>query len=239
MKARGLWAALGLCAAAMAAGASTFTIAPIRVQLGAAHHSAALTLTNVEEGPVVVQVRAFAWSQQGGEDHLDDTQDVLVSPAVLQIPGNGAQIVRVALRGAPDPTRELTYRLLFDEVPQAAPAGFNGLRVSLRLSVPLFVAPVHGTPSPNLQWELRPLPGGDVEVAAVNEGTAHLQVADFDVQVGADTPLHAKTSKYLLPGGRMLWQLQPEAPLAAQGSVVIHGHSDQGDFTSPIASSGL
>jgi P pilus assembly chaperone PapD len=111
--------------------------------------------------------------------------------------------------------------------------------VSLRLSVPVFVAPVHGTPSAHLQWQLRPLPGGDVEVDAVNEGTAHLQVADFDVQVGADTPLHAKTSKYLLPGGHMMWQLKPETLVASQGAVVIHGHSDQGDFTAPIARSGL
>jgi fimbrial chaperone protein len=188
---------------------------------------------------VVVQVRAVAWSQQNGEERLDDTQDVLASPAVLQIPGNGSQIVRVALRGAPDTERELTYRVVFDEVPQAAPAGFNGLRVSLRLSVPIFVTPVHGRPSANLQWQLLRLPGGDFEVDAKNEGTAHLQVADFDVQVGADTPLHAKTSKYLLPGSRMTWQIKPEAPVASQGPIVIHGHSDQGDFTAPVARNGL
>jgi fimbrial chaperone protein len=238
MIARARWWVLALCAAAAPAAASTFTIAPIRVQLGSAHHSAALTLTNAEDAPVVVQVRALAWSQQGGEDHLDDTHDILASPAVLQIPGNGSQIVRIALRGAPDAERELTYRVVFDEVPQAAPPGFNGLRVSLRLSVPVFVTPLQGRPSAALKWELHRLTGGDFEVAALNDGSAHLQIADFDVQVGAETLLHAKTSKYLLPGSHMTWQLKAESAVSAQGPIVVHGRSDQGEFTAPIASNG-
>jgi fimbrial chaperone protein len=233
-----LWGLMALCAAAEPAAASTFTIAPIRVELGAAHHAAALTLTNVEDQPVVVEVRAVAWSQRDGEESLEDTHDLLVSPAVLQIPGNGSQIVRVALRGAASADHELAYRLLFDEVPQAAPAGFNGLRMSLRLSVPAFVAPAHGQASANVTWELRPMADGQFEVAAFNQGSAHLQVVDFDVQAGTATPLHAKISKYVLPGSRMTWQLKTDDATAWQGPVVVRGHSDQGEFTAPVAPNG-
>jgi len=228
-----------LCAAAAPAAASTFTIAPIRAELGAAHHSAALTLMNAEDQPVVVEVRAVRWSQQDGEEHLEDTHDLLVSPAVLQIPGNGSQIVRVALRSATDDDHEITYRVVFDEIPQAAPPGFNGLRVALRLSVPVFVAPTHGRPSANVTWDLHRLADGNVEVAAFNQGTAHLLVTDFDVQAGAATPLQAKISKYVLAGSRMTWQLKADDAKAWQGPIVVHGHSDQGEFTAPIASNGL
>ena len=237
-----LWALILLCATATAAApaaASTFTIAPIRAELGAAHHSAALTLMNVEDQPVVVEVRAVTWSQIDGEEHLEDTHDLLVSPAVLQIPANGSQIVRVALRNAATEDHEITYRVVFDEIPQAAPAGFNGLRVALRLSVPVFVAPAHGRPIPNVTWDLHHLEDGSFEVAAFNQGTAHLLVTDFDVEAGMATPLHAKTSKYLLAGSRMTWQLKSDDVQAWQGPILVHGHSDQGEFTAPISSHGL
>lgn len=230
---------LALCAASAPVCASTFTIAPIRAELGAAHHSAALTLVNAEDQPVVIQVRAVAWSQRDGQETLEDTHDLLVSPAVLQIPGNGSQIVRVALRDAANDDHELTYRVIFDEVPQAASAEFNGLRVSLRLSVPVFVAPAHGRATANVTWELHRMAGGDVEVAAFNQGTAHLQVTDFDVQAGTAMPIHAKTSKYVLAGSRMIWQLKAEDAMTWQGPIMVHGHSDQGEFTAPIAPNGL
>jgi fimbrial chaperone protein len=230
---------LALCAAAAPASASTFTIAPIRAELGAAHHSAALTLINAEDQPVVIQVRAMEWSQRHGEEHLEDTHDLLVSPAVLQIPGNGSQIVRVALRDAANQDHELTYRVIFDEVPQAASAEFNGLRVSLRLSVPVFVAPAHGRAAADVTWELHRMTGGDFEVVAFNQGTAHVQVTDFDVQAGTAMPIHANTSKYVLAGSRMIWQLKAEDVMTWRGPLVVHGHSDQGEFTAPIAPNGL
>jgi fimbrial chaperone protein len=228
-----------LCATAAPAAASTFTIAPIRAELGGAHHSAALTLINAEDQPVVVEVHAVAWSQADGEEHLEDTHELLVSPAVLQIPGNGSQIVRIALRSAAAEDHEMTYRVVFDEIPQALPAGFNGLRVALRLSVPVFVAPAHGRPIANVTWNLHRLSDGNLEVAAFNQGTAHLLVTDFDVQAGTATPLHAKTSKYVLAGSRMTWELKADDAKAWQGPIVVHGHSDQGEFTAPIASNGL
>jgi len=224
---------------ANAALASTFTIAPVRAELRAGHRTAVFTLRNAEDDPVVIQVRVVAWSQFNGEEHLDDTRDVLATPPVIQIAGNSEQIVRVALRHEPDPARELTYRIIFQEVPQAAPAGFNGLRVALSLSVPVFVAPVLDTPKSDLRWDVDPLPDGEVRVSAVNDGTAHLQVTDFELQLaGAQEPLHGMTSKYVLPGSRISWVLKADAAALKSGPIVIHGHSDQGDFTAKAATRG-
>jgi fimbrial chaperone protein len=220
--------------------ASTFNITPIRVQLGAGHRTEALTLTNVEDAPVVVQVRVVSWSQKDGVEKLEDTHELLSTPPVLQIAGNSQQIIRVALRRDPDRAQELTYRVIFEEVPQAAPQEFSGLRVALHLSVPIFVAPTQGAANPQVAWQSRWLANGQLEVAATNSGTGHLQVTDFEAQFpGSLMPLRGVTSKYVLPGSRISWILTPPADAVRQGVIPIRGHSDQGDFSADVAPSDL
>jgi fimbrial chaperone protein len=235
-----LFAFLIFAAAAAPASASTFSISPIRAQLDGSHKTEALTLTNADNSPVVVQVRIVSWSQKNGAEQLDDTREVLVTPPVLQIPANGQQIVRVALRRAPDAAQELTYRVIFEEVPQAAPADFRGLRVALRISVPVFVAPAHGKANADLAWRSRWLPNGQLELAATNNGSGHSQIVDFEALFpGSLMPLRGTTSKYVLPGSRMSWILTPPADATRQGAIPIRGHSDQGDFSADVAPSDL
>lgn len=238
---RTLLAAVLMSAATVApASASTFNISPIRAQLTNGHRTEALTITNAEDSPVVVQVRVVSWSQKSGEEQLDDTRELLATPPVLQIAANSQQIVRVALRREPDPAQELTYRVIFEEVPQAAPKDFTGLRVALHLSIPVFVAPAHGKASAELAWASHWLPNGQIELAATNNGSAHLQITDFEAQLpGSLMPLRGVTSKYVLPGSRMSWTLTPPADATRQGAIPIHGHSDQGDFSADVAPSDL
>jgi fimbrial chaperone protein len=231
--------------AAVPAGASTFNISPIRAHLSGSHRTEVLTLMNADDQPVVVQVHVVAWSQKNGEEQLDETRELLATPPVLQIPAMSEQIVRVALRRDPDPTQELTYRVIFEEVPQAAPIDFTGLRVALRLSVPVFVAPARSKAAADVAWEAHPLADGQVEVSASNRGSGHLQVTDFDLEfLGIKNSLHGMTSKYVLPGSRVSWILRADADAAASGAIrlgpiVIYGHSDQGEFSADVAFSGL
>ncbi len=228
------------CLAALPAAASTFNISPIRAELLPRHRTEVLTLTNADEDAVVVQVHVVSWSQQDGEEQLEDTRELLVTPPVLQIAGKAEQIVRVALRREPDAAKELTYRVIFEEVPQAAPLNFKGLRVALRLSVPVFVAPARGRATADVSWNAHALPDGELEVAASNQGTGHLQISDFDVQSFDGTRLHGMTSKYLLPGSRMTWRLRPVLDTGGSGTVihaplVIQGRSDLGYFSADVA----
>jgi fimbrial chaperone protein len=237
---RTLLVALLLGAAAAPAGASTFNISPIRAQLTSGHRTEALTITNAEDAPVVVQVRVVSWSQKSGIEQLEDTRELLATPPVLQIAANSQQIIRVALRRDPDPSQELTYRVIFEEVPQAAAQEFTGLRVALRLSIPVFVAPAHSKASADVAWASRWLPNGQLELAATNNGSGHLQITDFEAQFpGSLMPLRGVTSKYVLPGSRMSWTLTPPADAIKQGAIPIHGHSDQGDFSADVAPSDL
>jgi fimbrial chaperone protein len=223
-----------------AAHASSFNISPIRAELSGAHRTEVLTLRNAEDEPVVVEVHVVQWSQENGEEQLEDTRDVLVTPPVMQIPGNGEQIVRLALRREADANRELTYRVIFQEVPQAAAPEFTGLRVALRISIPIFVAPAHAQAKSEMAWEAHWRDDGNLELAATNRGSGHLQVIDFDVDLpGANAALHGNTAKYVLPGSRMIWTLKPPENADKQGSISIHGRSDQGEFSADVDTSGI
>lgn len=228
--------AIGVLAAASTAAASTLSVAPIRVELSSKARTAVLTVRNQEDSPVVVQVRPTAWSQRDGHDQLDDTHDLLVTPPLFTVPPRGLQVLRIALLREPDPARELPYRLVLSEVPPATPPETTGLRVALRITLPVFVAAKAHTAA-DLLWSHRWLPDGTLEVEALNRGTAHVQVLDFDVQgdvqgnAAAREALHADTSHYLLPGAAAHWQLHPGGGLAHGALIVLRGRSDAGDFT--------
>jgi fimbrial chaperone protein len=224
--------ATGMLAAADEAAASALSIAPIRIELSSAKRTAVLTLRNQEDSPVVVQARPVAWTQHEGEDQLDDTHDLVVTPPIFTVPPKGQQVLRIALLREADPARELDYRLVLSEVPSPSAVETTGLKVALRITLPVFVtATVHT--AADLGWSHQWQSDGTLDIAAQNRGTAHIQILDFDVQQAgkATQKVHAGTSHYLLPGTLVHWQLHPESELARDAELVIQGHSDAGDFT--------
>jgi fimbrial chaperone protein len=233
----------GLLLLALAAGhaavAGSFGIAPTRVELAAGHRIDVLTVHNQDVGPVQVQVRAFAWSQHDGNDQYEETHEVLVAPPVFELPPQAEQIVRLALRRDPDPARELSYRVVLQEVPQALPAGTSGLKVAVRLAIPVFVAPpqpVHA----ELVWRAHRLADGRLQIEAANRGGAHVQINQFDLELGdAVAPLPVRIVQYVLPGSEVSWIVTPRVSVSPEAGLQVHGSSDQGAFTAPVTRTGL
>jgi fimbrial chaperone protein len=209
---------LGLLASTAVAGlpsmpahAGTFSISPIRLDLSAQTRSAALTVRN-DDREVMVQAEVMLWEQVDGQDKLTQTRDLLVSPAVFTLPPEGSQLVRVALRNPPAETgRELSYRLILQEVPQSADPHFSGLQVALRLSVPVFVA-IAGTTGPALAWSASASPEGQLTITAQNSGDVHARIHGFSVvpAAGDRAPLAQPVASYLLPGESRSWNLSEQ-----------------------------
>ena len=221
-----------LCGVAVAgsATAGTFSIAPIRVELNGLQRTAVLTVHNDEDAPMVVQATTLAWSQPGGEEHTEVTRDILVTPPVFTLPPKGEQVVRVALRSAPDATRELDYRLLLAEVPGPPEQGFTGLRLALRLSLPVFVGPAKAA-SAQVAWSARRAGDGKLVLVARNTGGSHLQVLDFDLQFGdAAHRVHVGQMRYVLPGSEVQWQVTAPAGASPDAPLALKGISDLGSF---------
>jgi fimbrial chaperone protein len=231
-----------LPAAVVPAVAGTFSISPIRVELSAQQRTEALTVRNESaDREVVVQAQTHLWSQQDAQDKLTDTRDLIVTPPVFTLGPNSQQIVRVALRRGADPKRELSYRLILQEVPPEAPKNFTGLQVALRLSLPVFVAPQAAT-APNLTWSAAWQRDGSLLVTANNQGDLHLQVIDFDVRNKVnDISLRNSVVKYVLPGATMNWVLQPPVNTivtAKQNALTLRGASDRGEIAAEFTAAG-
>jgi fimbrial chaperone protein len=230
---------LSALAVAHPAVAGSFGIAPTRVELDARRRIEVLTVHNQGVEPAQVQVRAFAWSQRDGQDQYDETHEVLVAPPVFELPPQADQIIRLALRRNPDPTRELSYRVVLEEVPHELPVGVTGLKVALRLTIPVFVAPAQPARAV-VTWQAHRLADGTLQIQAANSGGAHVQINQFDLQLGdATAPLPVRTAWYVLPGSEVSWIVRPPANVTREAALQVQGSSDRGAFTAPVTLTGL
>ncbi len=189
--------------------AASLTVAPTRVDLAGDDRAEAVTLRNNAADPVMVQVQTFAWEHGPATAELTPTRDLIAVPPVFELPADGSQIIRVALRGPAQGARERAYRLLITEVPRGGGSG-TGVRFALRLSLPVFVTPAGA--KPDAVWSLRGR-GAGRELVLRNDGTAHLQVRR--IVLGGDGAGAAArvldTPAYVLAGQEHAWPLPAAA----------------------------
>lgn len=134
-------ATLGAALASTGALAAALEASPVVHEVPSGRSSLAMSISNRGAARVTVQVRAFEWSQPGGEEQLAPAPAVLLSPPMFTLEPGRSQIVRALLPAATPgaPARERTWRLLVDEIP-GPEAGDAPIRFALRLSIPVFHA---------------------------------------------------------------------------------------------------
>lgn len=205
-----------LIASAMVLGvaaAGSFMVDPTRIELGPGQLSATLTIRNDDREPAVIRIEPRAWEQQHGEDLYAPSKEILVTPPIVTVAPGAEQIVRVALRRALDPKKELTYRIYLQEVPPPPRPGFSGLQVALRISLPVFAKPGDAA-VPRATWSAGYLAREHaLRVSLANTGNAHLQLQEFKLSApGSDATLALQqTAVYLLPGQSRDWLLKLNA----------------------------
>lgn len=224
-----------LLAGAGSAGAGSFSVTPVRVEFDHDRRTAVMTLHNAEAVPLTLQASLVDWSQADGDDRYVATHDLLATPPVFTIAAGGEQIVRIALRREADPDREVSYRIFFEQVMEQASREFNGLNIALRIGVPIFLAPRAGAHG-DLAWELHRQRDGQLQIDVVNHGTGHVQVTDFDADLGAEAgSVHVGVARYVLPGSRMSWTVAAPRQAGNATKARLHGFSDRGEFTAEAA----
>ena len=226
---------LALMSFGMQAQASAFTVAPVRVTLSAKQTVAAVTVTNTGTEATVVQLETMQWSQDQGQEVLDPSSSVLATPPIFTIPPGKSQIVRIGLRRTPDTTRELTYRLILREVPPESHS--NGLRVALKISMPVFITPTGANAAPTVQYRAQRLPDGNIRLLAFNTGNAHVQFGQFEVvQAANGTPVATQpTADYLLPNKHRAWVLNTKSAPAVGTLLRVSSKTDAGEVQSDVA----
>jgi fimbrial chaperone protein len=216
------------------AHAGSFSVNPVRVTLSAAQTVAAITVRNEGTETTVVQLETLSWAQHDGVDALAPSSDVLATPPILTIPPGGARIVRVGLRRAPDSQREVTYRLFLREVPPPQELA-QALRVSLLISIPIFIQPANAT-APRVEWHAARTHDGQIRIQARNAGNAHVQLGQLDVALASNGEKVAtrNMSEYVLPDNQRAWTVSTKSPLPAGTMLRISSQADTGTVQSDV-----
>lgn len=191
------------------ARAATLEISPVIVILAPGQTAATIEVRNRGGAPAAIQARAFAWTQEGDDDPLAPTLDLIVSPPIFTIPQDASQTMRILVRPHAGAPGERSYRLLLDEVPAANP-GKREVVITLRVSLPVIVSAASAEPATvrTLQWQAERRPDGTTLLTAVNTGTSFDKVGAIDVTLPDGSHPHVVTdakNAYVLPGAQRHW----------------------------------
>lgn len=188
------------------ASAEGLRVSPVLLDITAPGATSTLTLRNEGGMAITVQTRSFRWTQQGGQEQLARTKDVVVSPPSTRLEPGATQTIRVIRTSKAPVTIEEAYRVIVNEVPDQSRLR-SGVAFATELRIPVFFTP-RGATSPDVAWSLQNA-GNATVLVAQNRGGTRLRIADLRLDGG-------KVSRpgllgYVLAGASMQW------PVAAAG----------------------
>lgn len=203
--------------------AGVFSVTPVRIYMTPKDRAVAVTITNEGDTEVVLQADLNAWSQKpDGTDEQVPTEDLILSPPIIRLAAGARQVVRLALLKPADASRQLIYRMIMREVPEAVASKDKTIEVpiALALSLPVFITP------PPAKREMdctaaRSTPQA-LNVSCSNQGSAYAQVREISLIRGEQTLARFEGGTYILPGARKTMSVngqQAIAPGPAQLSV--------------------
>jgi fimbrial chaperone protein len=233
-----LLAAGVLSAAPAPARAGVFSVTPVRIYMTPRDRAVAVTITNEGDTEVVLQADLNAWTQKpDGTDEQVPTEDLILSPPIIKLAPNARQVVRLALLKPADASRQLIYRMIMREVPEAVASRDKTIQVpiALALSMPVFITPPPAKRDVVCQAERGAAQA--LNVTCSNSGTAYAQVREVLVKRGTQVLAKFEGGTYILPGARQVMSAKGEqaiAPGAAQLGVSFDdGKSQTFDITLP------
>lgn len=183
--------------------AGVFSVTPVRIYMTPRDRAVAVTITNEGDSPIVLQADLNEWKQGAdGADELTPTEDLILAPPILKLRPKARQVVRLARLRAPDPVRELSYRMILREVPEAlAPKDKIQVSIALALSMPVFIT----SPLAKREIACDAVPAGiALDVSCANSGSAYAQLREILIKQGERTLGRFEGGSYVLPGAKKL-----------------------------------
>lgn len=212
--------------------AGVFSVSPVRIYMTPRDRAVAVTLTNEGDTPAVLQADINSWIQRSdGTDELVLTDDLILSPPIIKLEPKGRQVVRLALLRPADASRQLTYRLIIREVPEATVGKGNAIEVpiALALSMPVFITPPAA--KRNISCMLQRKDAQTAEAVCANSGTAYAQVRSASLKRGEQVLGSFEGGIYILPDARKNIAIKGSAALAA-GAAELSVTFDDGQTAS-------
>lgn len=223
-------AALGVLLASLAAPAwaGQFTVTPVRIFVAPKDRAAAVTITNEGEDELVMQADVYVWKQKpGGEDDLTLSEDLFLSPPIIKLAPKSRQVVRLAMLRPPKTSRQLTYRVLVREVPEARKTKKPELQIALAFSLPVFITPSGARHS--LRCTVERSATTVVMAVCENNGTAYAQPREFVLSSAAGERLAGRDSGgYILPDIKRSFEMKRPAGSIPGGQAKLAVTLDDG-----------
>jgi fimbrial chaperone protein len=164
------------------AAAANFDIKPIKIFFDAQTKIEKLTLKNINEEDLTVQIKAYKWTQdETGQDVYQDTTDLIIFPKSATLKKDEEKIVRIGTSLGSD-SLEKTYRIYVEEIPSGDKADTKAATVHMymKIGVPLFISPVKKDEKGAI--EAVKLQKGKAEIKVKNQGNLHFVVSTIQVK---------------------------------------------------------
>ncbi|WP_332778078.1 fimbrial biogenesis chaperone [Polaromonas sp.] len=205
---------LSLFAPWAVATAGVFSVTPVRLYMTPRDRAIAVTLSNEADTAVVLQADINTWSQKpDGTDELVLTEDLILAPPIIKLAPKARQVVRLALLRPADASRQLTYRMIIREVPEALPAPGIQVPIALALSMPVFVTPP--VAKRQMSCSASRADAKTLNLKCSNTGTAYAQIREAAVMRGEQALAQFEGGSYILPGASKTVSLKGEKTIPA------------------------
>ncbi|WP_322965464.1 fimbrial biogenesis chaperone [Sphingomonas fuzhouensis] len=214
--------------------ASDIRVAPVAIDPLPGARTTALTLSNAEQRPVRVQVRVMKWTLKDGADVLTPTNDVVASPPFSTLAPQQQYLIRVVRTAKAPPVGEEAYRVLVDEVPDAARARPGTVNLVVRQSIPAFFSDIPRR-APDVAWRID-RSGGAAALVGRNNGNRRLRIADLQLIAGSQQILaRSGLVGYVLAGSELRIPLSPGTVVANGTDLRMRAVSDGGPIEVSLA----
>jgi fimbrial chaperone protein len=187
--------------------AGEWRVAPIRLELGSDARSGVISVVNEGAGKFQVQMKAYLWEQDAdGKDQLTETKDLIFFPKIMVFEKPEERILRAGIK-TPAATKEKTYRLFIEEIPEPKKADGTNIAVAIRFGVPIFVKPLKEEPKGEIAKI--ELVNGDCRVTVKNSGNVHFIITAVNIKgkdlKGQETFAKKLDGWYLLNGASRVY----------------------------------
>jgi fimbrial chaperone protein len=157
-----------------------FRVSPIRLELDRANRNGTVTVVNEAEEKLNVQMKAFEWSEDGdGKDQYTETNDIIFFPRIMTVEKKEERVLRAGIK-IPATTKEKTYRLFIEEIPNAQKGEGVNVAITIRFGVPIFVKPI----KEDVKGEIESvtLSNRTLNAAVRNKGNVHFIIHSIDIK---------------------------------------------------------
>ena len=156
----------------------SFVLNPLKIEITPNQKIKEIDVTNTSTETIHLQVESFLWEQnEQGRPVWTKNKELIYFPKIFKMKPKEKRVVRVSYKGD-FPKIEKAYRIFIRELPVTEP-GKKGVKVSLRLSIPLFIKPKKQFVK--LDFEKINVENSNLKVVVRNRGTVHTVVKSVNL----------------------------------------------------------